>query len=455
MIPRLFSKTLLTLSLAICSIYGRTQTLVITTCVGKGTTGYSGNGGPADSAQLSAPAMVTFDASGNMYFSDNGNSAVRKVSAAGIITTVAGNDTPGYYGDNGPATSAKLNGPVGVAVDNAGNLYIADQQNNVIRKVNTSGIITTIAGDGTAGFKGEGGRADTAELNIPSDLVIDNHGNLLVSDRYNSVIRKIDLSTGIISTIAGIPDSAGYTGNGGPAMSAKIGDVVGMTIDHSGNLYIAESFPQHIIRKIDTAGIITLFAGDDSATFGGDGIAATATSLSGPGDIVVDDSGNVYFSEPISNVIRKVNTAGILSTYAGDYLTGFAGDNGIPTLAKFNEPLGLAFDNAGSMYITDVYNSRIRKIRTSGLGVAAAATPENGIIYPNPCNGTFRIRGMNRGYIEVTVTNIVGQPTYQLITYCNGGDMQVVMPGVPPAGVYLVAATTTAGKKTFMLQITR
>ena len=216
-----------------------TKAQIINTIAGNGISGYSGNGGAATLSNISEPLLICFDALGNLYFSEYGNNVIRKINTSGIITTVAGKDTAGYSGDNGQATNAKLNSPIGVAVDDSQNIYIADKRNHVIRKVNSVGIISTIAGTGIAGFLGDGGRGDSAQLNNPSDLAIDRQGNLIIGDEYNSAIRKLNLTTGIITTIAGMLDSPGYTGNNGPATNAKIGDIFGFRIDKFGNLFIA------------------------------------------------------------------------------------------------------------------------------------------------------------------------------------------------------------------------
>ncbi len=425
-------------------LFVHAQTRVITTCVGAGTAGYTGNGGSALAAEINSPGMVSTDSAGNLYFSDIENNVVRKVSATGIISTIAGCDTNGHSGDNGLAISAKLSNPLGVVTDHAGNIYIADLGNSVVRKVTATGIITTIAGTGVQGLLGDGGPATSAQLNQPSGLAIDRSGNLIIADEFNSAIRKLNFSTGKITTIAGILDSPGYTGNGGPATSAKIGDVVGISIDHTGNMYIAESFSQHIVRKIDTAGIITLVAGDDSASYTGDGMPARATNIDAPGVVAVDDSGNVYFSCQFANVVRKVNAAGILSTYAGNYTAGFSGDGGLPTAAKLNQPLGITIDNAGNMYIAELDNNRIRKIGASTLGVTNIE--ESTIaLFPNPATTILTITSPDK-ITQITITNLLGQTVYcELPTvHCQPIKVNVVS---FPAGIYFVRVNDSMVRK--------
>lgn len=219
---------------------------IISTIAGTGTNGYSGDGGLAINAQLNGPYGLALDATGNLYIADMNNHRIRKINSAGIITTIAGNGTGGYSGDGGLATAAKLYSPWGITIDAGGNLYIADSQNNRIRKVSTSGIITTIAGVGTNGFSGDGGLATGAELKEPSGVAFDSFGNLFIADFGNTRIRMIN-STGIINTIAG--STYGYAGDGGPAISAQFSGLWGITTDSADNLYIADG-NNHRIRKI-------------------------------------------------------------------------------------------------------------------------------------------------------------------------------------------------------------
>ena len=218
---------------------------------------------------------MAVDASGNLYIADTGNNRIRKVSATGIITTVAGNGSAGYSGDGGPATSAQLDGPEGVAVDGSGNLYIADTCNNRIRKVSATGIITTVAGNGSAGYSGDGGPATSAQLSLPAGVAVDGSGNLYIADSGNNRIRKVS-ATGIITTVAG-NGSPGYSGDGGPATSAQLNQPAGVAVDASGNLYIADS-SNNRIRKVSATGIITTVAGNGFDGYSGDGGPATSAA---------------------------------------------------------------------------------------------------------------------------------------------------------------------------------
>ncbi|HEX7413989.1 MAG TPA: T9SS type A sorting domain-containing protein [Bacteroidia bacterium] len=320
-----------------------TQAQIISTVCGNGNQAYSGDGAQATAAELWNPSGVVFDAAGNMYIADESNMRIRKVTPAGIITTFAGNGTHGYSGDGGQATSAGLSAPGDIIFDVAGNLYIADYANNVIRRVNTNGIINTFAGNGygagvgSGGYIGDGGQATNAELFYPYGLALDDTGNLYIADGANSVIRKVN-TLGIISTIAG-NGTQGYGGDGGQSSNAKLNNPKGITVDAIGNLYIA-------------------------------------------------DYGN--------NVVRRVNTNGIISTFAGNGTAGYSGDGGQATGAEMN-PLGLTVDVSGNLYISDANNNRIRMVINVGQAGIEQVTGINGQVnvYPNPSNGSFVIEANN------------------------------------------------------------
>jgi uncharacterized protein (TIGR03437 family) len=344
---------------------------IITTVAGTGSTGFSGDGGPATSARLYWPYGVTVDGSGNIYIADWSNNRVRKVSPSGIISTVAGTGTAGYAGDGGPATSANLNSPYGTAVDGSGNLFIADENNNRIRKVSPSGIITTVAGTGSSSFSGDGGPATSAQLNSPHNVTLDGSGNLYFSDSSNNRIRKVS-STGIISTVAGNGGSSS-SGDGGPATSAQLNWPHGVALDGSGNLYIGD-YDNNRIRKVSSSGIITTVAGTGTGGFSGDGGPATSAQLYNPNGVVLDGSGNLYFSDFSNNRIRKVSPSGIITTVAGTGSSGFSGDGGPATSAQLSEPSGLAMDGSGNLFIADENNCRIRLIQTIGAAALSITT---------------------------------------------------------------------------------
>ena len=332
----------------------------ISTVAGNGTYGFSGDGGAATAAQFLFPNGVATDAAGNLYIADFGNHRIRKVSANGIITTIAGTGTYGFSGDGGVATSAQLYEPSGVATDAAGNLYIADFGNNRIRKVSDNGIITTIAGTGTSGFSGDGGVATSAELNFPIGVATDAAGNLYIADTGNNRIRKVS-AKGIITTIAGT-GTYGFTGDGGVATSAELYEPNLVATDAAGNLYIADSCNNRI-RKVSDNGIITTIAGTGVfGKFSGDGGGATSAHLYEPISVATDAAGNLYIADTFNKRIRKVSAYGIITTIAGTGTSGFSGDGGGATSAELSYPDGVATDAAGNLYIADANNNRIRKL---------------------------------------------------------------------------------------------
>ncbi len=346
----------------------------ITTVAGDGTKGYSGDGGAATAAQLSGPSGVAVDGSGNLYIADWSNQRIRKVDADGVITTVAGDGTYGFGGDGGAATAAQLSSPSGVAVDGSGNLYIADRSNRRIRKVDADGVITTVAGDGTYGFGGDGGAATAARLRNPTGVAVDGSGNLYIADSFNHRIRKVDAATENISTAAGASSGGA---DGGPAIQARLTQPLGAAVDGSGNLYIADSFNQRI-RKVDADGVITTVAGDGTYGYSGDGGAAAAAQLDFPQGVAVDGSGNLYIADSFNQRIRKVDADGAITTVAGDGTYGFGGDGGAATAAQLGSPYGVAVDGSGNLYIADSFNHRIRKVDTGGAITTVAGDGTEG-----------------------------------------------------------------------------
>ena len=355
--------------LAVASAFGVVGSDTITTIAGLGTAGVSGDGGQATSAQLNKPRGVAVDAQGNVYVANEDGNRVRKVSG-GVITTVAGTGTLGYSGDGGQATSAQLNGPVGVAVDGQGNLYIADRGNNRIRKV-SGGIITTVAGNGTMGYSGDGGQATSAQVNQPYGIALDAQGNLYIADYQNYRVRKV--SGGIISTVAGT-GTAGFSGDGGQATSAQLKGPLGVSVDAQGNLYIAD-VNDYRVRKV-SGGIISTVAGNGTLGFSGDGGQATSAQLNAPADVTVDRAGNLYIADYVNNRIRVVS-GGIITTIAGT-TKGFAGDGGPASSAQLNTPAGLALDSQGNLYISDSQNHRLRRIENKLPTASFTLSPASG-----------------------------------------------------------------------------
>jgi uncharacterized protein (TIGR03437 family) len=338
---------------------------IITTIAGTGTSGFTGDGGPAIAAELNEPESVAVDRLGNVYIADTGNDRIREVSAAGVITTVAGSDPAA--GNNGPAVSARLFEPSGVARDAAGNLYIADSLNNEVRKVTPQGVIVDVAGNGTAGYAGDGGLATRAELNDPNGLALDAADNLYIADTANNVIREVT-PYGTISTIAGT-GAMGNSGDGGPATSATLFNPNAVAFDRAGNMYIADS-ANHRVRVVDASGNIRNFAGDPSGLPGPavDNVPPTATHFNYPRSLAIDAQGTIYIADYFNNRIRKiVPGTNVITTFAGTGTGGFSGDGGLAASAELNLPAAVALDASGNVYVADLLNNRIRQISANGV----------------------------------------------------------------------------------------
>jgi sugar lactone lactonase YvrE len=337
---------------------------LLVTVAGGGTE--LGDGGPATSAGLCGPNDVVVDAAGNLYISDGGifcdgpgGHSIRKIDPNGIITTVAGSGLPGFAGDGGPATSARLNTPLSVAVDPAGNLYIADWGNYRIRKVDANGIISTIAGTGERGYSGDGGPATAAQLfgfgEFGAGLAFDGVGNLYVAD--GDKVRKIQPS-GIITTVAGTESR--------PDDPNKNDNVVDVAIDRDGNLYVSE-YANDIVRGVAPDGTIATVAGGGSS-FGAEGVPATSVGLTDPWGIGVGPDGDLFFVEHHVSVVRRVTADGMITTVAGIRHPSsmgqglFNGEEGPATHMNLNEPIGLFVDAAGILYIADTFNGRVRAV---------------------------------------------------------------------------------------------
>lgn len=446
----------------------------ITTIAGTGILGDSGYGGPATAADMHYPLGIARDPLGNIYMTnhDHANFSIRKIDAAGIYTKFAGTGALGYTGDGGPATAATFNDPFGVCLDKYGNLYIAEGDNNVIRKINTAGIVSTVAGNGLRGFSGDGGQATNAKLSVPFSVRVDTGGNIFIADGGNNVIRKVN-KAGIIVTIAGQKDSVGFSGDGGPATAAKLDNPSDIAIDSSGNIYISD-YTYNVIRMIDKKDTIHTVIGSPTGgiPYDGDGGPATAAHLWGPIGMAFDSSWNLLIADTRNNRIRKVTPAGIISTIVGTGFGstsssgGYAGDGGAATAAELYFPYFIALGPAGSYYITDESNNVIRKVDTSKpkntLTVQQLTTEGSRIsVLPNPNNGAFTIKGSlsatTDGTASVVVHTMSGQTIYQTNTFAQKGiiSADVTLQNDLPNGIYMVEIKTTNERSVTFLTIQR
>ncbi len=398
--------------------------------------GFSGDGSAATTAQLNDPRGIAFDVSGNLFIADRGNNRVRKVNTSGIITTIAGGST-GALGDGGPAISANVSQPNGVAADAAGNIYIADYGHQLIRKVDASGIISTYAGDGPSGPGGSWGTPATASRIEPYGVSIDPSGNLFIPNGFGSWISKVTAS-GLFYWVAG-NGSSGFSGDGGPATAGQLNIGGGywgsqtIAIDGTGKLFIPD-INNNRVRMVNTGGVINSIAGNNIQVggFSGDGGDALLSEFS-YGGVVMDTAGNIYLADSKNNRIRKVSKSGIISTVAGNGIIGFSGDGGPATNAELQNPIDVAMDKSGNLYIADNGTNHVRKISTSGIittiagggsgglgdgGPATAAVISvNGIAVDNKYN-VYIADGVNNLVRKVTPAGIItsvagnGSPGY-------------------------------------------
>jgi uncharacterized protein (TIGR03437 family) len=333
------------------------QQYTISTFAGNGSPGFTGDGGAASSAQLSSPNGIAFDSAGNLYIADSVNQRVRKISN-GTISTVAGNGTAGFSGDGKAATSAEMLGPSNVALDSAGNIYIADTGNHVIRQVATNGNISTVAGINTGGYAGDGGLAINAELEFPGGVAVDGSGNIFIADSGNNVIREV--SGGNITTILG----DGLAG-------IFLNDPESIVLDGQGNLYICEGDGLRVVKFTLATNVVTTIAGGGNLGSAGDFGPANQAELNDPRGIALDSKGYLYIADTNNNRIRKVSPDGIITTIAGYGFPGYSGDNGPASNALLRFPRAIAVDSSGNVYIADTGNDTIRLLKS----VTPAITP--------------------------------------------------------------------------------
>jgi len=396
----------------------------ISTIAGIGNIGFAGDGGAATSAILHLPTGVAFDSSGNVYLADSLNNRIRKIAGTNI-TTVAGNGGLSSSGDGGPATSAQLNTPLGVAVDGTGNIYIADSLNNTIRRVSAGGTISTYAGNSVPGNSGDGGAPTSAQLNAPEGVAVDAAGNLYIADTQNHKVRKI--SGGAINTFAG-NGTAGFSGDGGAATAASLNEPFAVALDAAGNVYIAE-FGNNRVRKVDTKGIITTVAGNGVSGYSGDGGAATGAQLNGPQSVAVDAAGNLYIADTANNRVRQVTPGGMIGTIGGNGLAGYAAD-GVPAVnTQVGNPTGVAVDAAGNLYVADG-SARVRKIYPSGIIATIAGTGARGYTGDGGAATSARLSDPSAVAVDTTGNVYVADTLNNAVRLLQVGGFGIVVKAV-------------------------
>ncbi len=405
------------------------QAQIITTVAGTGSSGFYGEGIPATDANIMGVRGVALDKFGNLYIVDAANFRIRKISSDGIITTVAGNGSSVFSGDGGMATDAGLT-PFNVTLDDDGNLYVSG--NNRVRKITTSGIISTIAGTGEHSYNGDNIPATAAKIWGPEGLVFDKNGNLYIADVGNSRVRKVSTS-GIITTIAGT-GIEGYNGDNILAVDAQLNKPSALVFDNFKRLYIGDQV-NYRIRRVNKDGIITTIAGVGTAGYTGDNGLATDAKLRSTRSIAIDKYSNVFFSDATYHCIRRIDQSGIISTIAGTGIVGFSGDGGNAILARINSPHGLAIDEIGGLYIADFGNKRIRYVNNL-VSVPEIGTNKDCIsVYPNPSNGNFYIDFPSFKSAQVLISDILGN-TVNNEESINSGNCTVNTD--LPSGVYFV-----------------
>lgn len=427
---------------------------VINTIAGTGISGYGGDGGPANVAQLSSPSGVATDAAGNIYIADKNNHRVRKIDAAtGEISTFAGNGTYGFSGMGGDAALASIKYPSALYFDNGGNLFVNDNFNDIVFKIDAgSHAIHNHCGDGHQGSSGDGGHGHHARTCVPDGVGGDNAGNIYVMDIGNHKIRKVN-SDNIVSTFTGT-----YTGpyaNPAPLASTSWGTMNGICSDNMGNLYVSDA-GNHIVRKIDMAtGMVRTVAGTAGmAGYYGDGGNATNALLNSPKALYLNDEGYLFICDPNTNVVRVLNTAnGIINTLAGTGAMGYSGDGGAPTSARLNRPTGVWQDaGTGKIYIADAGNQRVRVITGSAyrnITMGNTTTASSSSVFPNPATGVFTVE--TGGAATMEIFNIAGQLVYTQSTT----DSKAVVELKQPSGTYTVKVSTANGTESHKVTLVK
>lgn len=431
---------LLIIFLSFLSFSAFPQSIISTVAGGGDSIGLVGDGRLATSIQLIQPERVAIAKNGDLIIAETVGSRIRKINAFGIISTIAGLDSAGYSGDGGPAKNALISYPTGITVDKYGNIYFSDIENFRIRKIDTNGIISTFVGNGTAGYSGDSGLAVNAQISHLEGLKWDRWGNLFFADTHNNVIRRVD-SKGIITTVAG-NGTQGFSGDGGPAKDASFYYCSDIAIDDSENIYVADWF-NFRIRKIDKkSGIINTIAGNGYSFYSGDfGQKAIDASVE-PFALEIDGMGNLIIGECWNHVVRKISDSGIISTIAGNGLEGFSGDGGPAKSSTLYVPCGVAIDTSGNLFIADIANHRIRKVTNAA---APKNKIKNVLIskyqfeaFPNPSKGIINIYSSEFSELKckAILVDLSGKTIFEKeIQFKN--HLSQITPAISPGNYYL------------------
>jgi len=409
---------------------------LIYTYAGDGIDAYGGDDSLAIHAGVATPSGVAVDASGNVYIADQSSNRIRKVDAAGIITTFAGTGVSGFSGDSGLATAATLSQPVRIAIDKKGNIYVADANNNRIRKIDNAGIITTVAGTGIGGYNGDSIAATAAQLNVPYGIAVDSEGNIFIADFFNNRVRKVN-TMGMITTIAG-NGTGGFGGDSGLATASVINAPNDVAVDKNGNVYFTDENNIRV-RMINAAGIITTIAGTGTEGYTGDSGLAVSAELGSPVGVDLDSAGNIYISDQVDGVIRKINSSGIITTIVGNGISGYNGDGIVATAAELSTPYDVAIGGNGSMYIADYQNSRVRVVMDTAAvaGISNAILPFAVNVYPDPTEGNITV-GLPVLPEDATIliSDLLGNKVAERhVLPAQGGNVSFYL---PVAGTYLL-----------------
>lgn len=428
------------------------QAQTINTVIGTGTYGYSGDGGLATAANITEAWGLELDpATGNIYIADVYNNRIRKMAPSGVITTIAGTGTASFSGDGGPATLAAVHHPTAIAVFGT-DIYYSESFSQRVRKINAAGIISTVAGNGISGYSGDGGPAINAKISEPDGITVDGLGNLYISDQYTNRIRKVT-PAGIITTIAGC-GVMGYSGDGGPATLATMNLPDGICTDAANNIVFSD-IHNNVVRKINvTTGIISTIAGTGTGGFSGDGGPATAAKLWSPADVHYDAAGNLYICDATNNRIRKVTPDGTISTIAGTGIAGFSGDGGPPLSAQLYNVNLIRPDASGNLYVGDMYNHRIRKIVyanavpvfTAGVSTTLTICENAGAV---PINSSLAITDADVGQTETWSLWIAPLHGTALISYSATSTGATIT----PTGLTYTPATGYSGADSFKVRV--